>query len=141
MKKISLSLFVFSIFVITFPEIGLSQRALDVGALIPFTGRWGDSGRECAKGMLDAGKWLNQRGGVYGRRLQISLIDDTSQAAETVAAFRKLNEADRVLLLYTSSTIESLPLSVLSLPIWPTLVNILISSRSPQLHLICQKLL
>jgi len=110
MKKISLSLFVFSIFVITFPEIGLSQRALDVGALIPFTGRWGDSGRECAKGMLDAGKWLNQRGGVYGRRLQISLIDDTSQAAETVAAFRKLNEADRVLLLYLYSTETGLAL-------------------------------
>ena len=110
MKKISLSLFVLYLFAITFPEIGLSQPPLDVGALIPFTGRWGDSGRECAKGMLDAGKWVNQRGGVYGRRLQISLMDDPSQAAETVAAFRKLNEADRVLLLYLYSTETGLAL-------------------------------
>jgi branched-chain amino acid transport system substrate-binding protein len=50
--------------------------------------------------MSDCGKWLNQRGGVFGRKLEISFIDDTSEAAETVAAFRKLNEADRILLLY-----------------------------------------
>jgi branched-chain amino acid transport system substrate-binding protein len=54
--------------------------------------------------MVDAGKWLNQRGGIFGRKLEISLIEDTSAAAETVAAFRKLNEADRILLLYMHST-------------------------------------
>jgi branched-chain amino acid transport system substrate-binding protein len=87
-----------------------SQTPIKVGALIPFTGRWGDSGRECAKGMLDAGRWLNQRGGIYGRRLEISLIDDTSQAAEMVAAYRKFNEADRILLLYIYSTETGLAL-------------------------------
>ena len=61
------------------PDSVLSQPPIKVGTLIPFTGRWGDSGRECAKGMLDAGRWLNQRGGIYGRRLEISLIEDTSQ--------------------------------------------------------------
>ena len=79
---------------------GFSQPLLKVGALIPFTGRWGESGRECAKGMLDGVKWINQRGGIYGSKLEIILIEDTSQAAETVAAFRKLNEADRILFLY-----------------------------------------
>ena len=74
MKKISLSLFALLLLILIFPDIGLSQPPIKVGALIPFTGRWGDSGRECAKGMLDAGKWLNQRGGIYGRKLEISLI-------------------------------------------------------------------
>jgi branched-chain amino acid transport system substrate-binding protein len=54
--------------------------------------------------MLDAGRWLNQRGGIYGRKLEISLVDDTSQVAEIVAAYRKFNEADRILLLYIYST-------------------------------------
>jgi branched-chain amino acid transport system substrate-binding protein len=107
MKKTTLLLFLF-LFILTSPVSG--QSPLRVGALIPFTGRWGDSGRECAKGMLDAGKWLNQRGGVFGRKLEISLIDDTSQAAETVAAFRKLNEADRILLFYIYSTETGLAL-------------------------------
>jgi len=110
MKKVSLSLFALLLLILIFPDIGFSQPPIKVGALIPFTGRWGDSGRECAKGMLDAGKWLNQRGGIYGRKLEISLIDDTSQAAETVAAYRKLNEADRILLLYIYSTETGLAL-------------------------------
>jgi branched-chain amino acid transport system substrate-binding protein len=100
MKKISLLLFLF-LFTLTDPVLG--QTPLKVGALIPFSGRWEDSGRECAKGVLDAGRWINQRGGIYGRKLEISLIEDTSQPAEFIAAFRKLNEADRILLLYIYS--------------------------------------
>jgi len=91
------------VLIITFSDKGLCQTPLKVGALIPFTGRWEDSGRECARGFLDAGKWINQRGGIYGRKLEISLIEDTYQPAEFIAAFRKLNEADRILLLYIYS--------------------------------------
>jgi branched-chain amino acid transport system substrate-binding protein len=60
--------------------------------------------------MLDAGKWLNQRGGIFGRKLEILLIDDTSEVAETMAAYRKLNESDQVLLLYLYSTETALTL-------------------------------
>jgi branched-chain amino acid transport system substrate-binding protein len=109
MKKLSIFVCVILIFV-TLPDSGFSQTPIKVGALIPFTGRWGDSGRECAKGMLDAGRWLNQRGGIYGRRLEISLIEDTSQVSEIVAAYRKFNEADRILLLYIYSTETGLAL-------------------------------
>ena len=88
---------------VTLPTSVFSQPPLKVGTLIPFAGRWGDSGRECAKGILDASKWLNQRGGIFGMKLEIFLIEDTSEPAETVAAFRRLNEADQVLLLYIYS--------------------------------------
>ena len=110
MKKIPLFL-LFFLFVIVIPNISSSQPSIKVGALIPYTGRWGDSGRECARGMLDAAKWLNQREGVSGRKLEIILIDDTSQPAEFMAAYRKLNEADRILLLYMYSTETALALT------------------------------
>lgn len=110
MKKISFFLFIVLFLTTLFPNISVCQPTLKVGALVPFTGRWGDSGRECAKGMLDAGKWLNQRGGIYGRKLEIVLFDDTSQVAETMAAYRKLNEADRILLLYIYSLDTTLAL-------------------------------
>jgi ABC-type branched-subunit amino acid transport system substrate-binding protein len=100
MQKATLLLFSF-LLILTSPVSG--QAPIKVGALIPFSGRWEDAGRECAKGVLDAGKWINQRGGIYGRKLEISLIEDTHQPAEFVAAFRKLNEADRILLLYIYS--------------------------------------
>jgi branched-chain amino acid transport system substrate-binding protein len=96
-------LFFALLFSITIPIPCLSQTPIKVGALIPFTGRWEDSGRECARGVLDAGKWINQRGGIYGTKLEISLIEDTYQPAEFIAAFRKLTEADRILLLYIYS--------------------------------------
>jgi len=111
MKKRPIFFFLFAIsLLLSLPDLVLSQSHLKVGALIPFTGRWGDSGRECAKGMLDAGKWINQREGIFGRKLEIVLIDDTSQPAETMAAYRKLNEADRILLLYLYSAETALAL-------------------------------
>ena len=103
MKRFPVFLILILLITITFSDKGLSQVPIKMGALIPFAGRWEDSGRECAKGVLDAGRWINQRGGIYGRRLEISLIEDTSQPAEFIAAFRKLNEADRIPLLYVSS--------------------------------------
>jgi len=109
MKRLSFFLFSFVV-LICFSAPGYGQPSLKVGGLIPFSGRWGDLGRECAKGMLDAGKWLNQRGGIYGRKLEIFLIDDTSQPAEIMAAFRKLNEADHILLLYLYSVETALTL-------------------------------
>ncbi len=90
--------------------IGYAQTPLKVGALIPFTGQWGDSGKECAKGMLDASKWLNQRGGIFGMKLEVFLVEDTSEPAQIVAAFRKLSEADQILLLYFYSTETALAL-------------------------------
>jgi len=111
MKKIYLSFFALLLLLIIFPNISVSQPALKVGALIPYTGRWGDSGRECARGMLDAARWLNQREAVSGRKLDIILIDDTSQPAETMAAYRKLNEADRILSLYIYSTDTALAMT------------------------------
>ena len=110
MKKVSpFLLIVFSIFIL--PNINFSQPALKVGALIPYSGRWGDSGRECARGMADAAKWFNQREGVSGRKLEILLVDDISQPAEFMAAYRKLNEADRIPILYLYSTETALALA------------------------------
>ena len=103
-------LFLSLFFLTILSDPALSQTPLKVGAFIPYTGRWGDSGRECAKGMLDAAKWLNQHEGIFGMKLEIILIDDSSQPAEIMAAYRKLNEADRILLLYVYSIDTALAL-------------------------------
>jgi len=103
-RQFILLLFVFLLFHFMLPDPGMGQPALKVGSLIPFSGRWGDSGRECARGILDAARWLNRRGGIFGRNLEIILIDDTSQTVETMAAYRKLNEADRIVLFHVYST-------------------------------------
>src|SRR4030042_5190023 len=90
--KITTSFLLILLFFTISPNLGLSQDSLKVGALVPFTGRWGDSGRECARGLLDAGKWINQHGGIFGKKLETILIDVSSKPAEFVAGFRNLNE-------------------------------------------------
>jgi branched-chain amino acid transport system substrate-binding protein len=109
MKKSSI-LALAIIFLAILPDLTFSQDSLKVGALVPFTGRWGDSGRECARGLLDAAKWINLRGGIFGKKMDLILVDDPRQPAEFIAAFRKLNEADRVLLLYLHSSETGLAL-------------------------------
>jgi len=103
-RQFILFLLVFLLFQFVLPDSGIGQPTLKVGSLVPFSGRWGDAGRECARGMLDAARWLNRRGGIFGRNLEIILIDDTYQTAETIAAYRKLNEADRIFLFHVYST-------------------------------------
>ncbi len=110
MKKLSSFFLLVPLIILMLPDVSFSLPALKVGALIPHSGRWGDSGRECARGMLDAAKWLNQREGISGRKLEIILIDDSSQPAEFIAAYRKLNEADRILALYIYSAETALAL-------------------------------
>ena len=107
MRKIFLFLFVSFFFILVSSNTSLSQPALKVGTLIPFTGRTGDAGRESVRGMLDAARSLNQRGGVYGRRLELVLVDDTFQPAEIIAAYRKLNEVDNILLLHIYSGVTA----------------------------------
>lgn len=110
MKKHSLVFTFLLLFLVIDSSPIFSQESLKVGALVPFTGRWGDSGRECGRGILDASKWVNQRGGIFGKKLDLILIDDSNQPAEFLAAFRKLNEADRILLLYLYSSETGLAL-------------------------------
>jgi branched-chain amino acid transport system substrate-binding protein len=110
MKTFSSFFLLVLLLILTFPQSSSGLPTLKVGALIPHSGRWGDSGRECARGMLDAAKWFNQRDGASGRKLEIILIDDTSQAAEFLAAYRKLNEADHVPILYVYSIKTALAL-------------------------------
>lgn len=110
MKKLFLSLIAFLLCFAINSTFAFTQESLKVGALVPFTGRWGDSGRECGRGLLDASKWINQHGGIFGKKLDLILIDDSYQPAEFIAAFRKLNEADRILLLYLYSSETALAL-------------------------------
>ena len=139
MKKLFVFLIASVLPLITLVAPCLSQPALKVGTLTPFTGRMGDAGRESVRGMLDAARSLNQRGGVNGRRVEIILVDDTFQPAEIIAAFRKLNEVDNILLLhiYSSVTAQTL-IPHIQLSRIPTLVGSLPSplanpSRHPYL--------
>ncbi len=124
MKRYVICSWLVLLFVICRPFPCSSQPALKMGALVPFTGRWAEAGREYAQGMSDAVTSLNERGGIQGRRLEIVLAQDTFQPGELVAAFRKFNEFDEILLLnvYAAATAQTLIRHIQSSRI-PTLVS------------------
>lgn len=103
MKKAFFIPIFFILFLIIDLNTTFSQTSVKVGGLIPFTGRWGELGRECARGMLDAARWFNLQDKSLRWRLEIILNDDSQEPAETIAAYRKMNESDQILLLYIYS--------------------------------------
>jgi len=102
-KSFWIYLFILALILMIKLNPAFSQVSVKVGGLIPFTGRWGEPGRECARGMLDSAKWFNLQGGSSRWRLEIILNDDSQEPAETIAAYRKMNESDQILILYIYS--------------------------------------
>lgn len=130
-KSFWIYLFILLLFLMINLNHAFSKVSVKVGGLIPLTGRWGDLGRECARGMLDAAKWINLQGSGSKWRLEIVLNDDSQETAEVIAAYRKMNESDHILLLYIYSfeTANSL-LPHIHLHRIPTLI----SSSPPSLN-------
>ena len=137
--------------VLMLPHSSFSLPALKVEALVPIP-----VNGEIPEGNVPEGCWMLPNGSTSGKGLwkkpRISLIDDTSQPAEFLAAYRKLNE--QTVFWFSTSippeqplpwfpisiSTESPPSSVPCLPNFPTHPNTLIFFQSPQPLSIWQKL-
>lgn len=74
---------------------GVTEDTIVVGTFMPLTGpaaAWGEN----AKGLSAYFKYLNDQGGVHGRKIQLIVEDDQYQPSRTVAAVKKLVEQDKV---------------------------------------------
>lgn len=74
---------------------GVTEDTIVVGTFMPLTGpaaAWGEN----AKGLAAYFKYLNDQGGVHGRKIQLIIEDDQYQPSRTVAAVKKLVEQDNV---------------------------------------------
>jgi len=72
---------------------GIGKDSIQVGTLLPLQGPRGELGRAMAQVMLAYFKEVNQRGGVFGRKLELLAIPYGSSAESTLdnlrAAFKK----------------------------------------------------
>lgn len=67
-----------------------------IGALTSLTGNFTPWGVQVCDGMQLAVNEINQRGGVDGRRLELVVADDQSQAEEGTRAIERLSEREGV---------------------------------------------
>jgi branched-chain amino acid transport system substrate-binding protein len=63
-----------------------------------------DWGKQCAMGMIDASRYLNESGGINGKRIELIVYDDKYKLSESQLAYRKFKDEEKVLGIYIQST-------------------------------------
>src|SRR5882672_9190177 len=74
-----------------------AQNVIKLGNLVDLTGPTSDQGKDIAQGRTDAVQWLNERGGIHGRKIELVSVEYGFQPPRAVAAYKKFVEGDKVL--------------------------------------------
>jgi branched-chain amino acid transport system substrate-binding protein len=74
------------------------------GVLIDLSGPTSDWGKNQCKGQLDAMRWVNEHGGINGKKLKLIVIDDSYDTRKGVAGYNRLVDSEKVMGLYIQST-------------------------------------
>lgn len=80
-------------------EVGVTGEAIRVGMIAAMTGPVSTIGVPLYRGLDAYFRWLNEQGGIHGRKIELLIEDDQYLPANTVAAARKLVEQARVFAL------------------------------------------
>jgi branched-chain amino acid transport system substrate-binding protein len=82
----------------------VSADKIKWGVLIDLSGPTSDWGKNQVKGQLDAARWVNENGGINGKKLELIVIDDGYKVPRGVAGYNRLVDSEKVLGLYIQST-------------------------------------
>ena len=74
-------------------------QAIKIGNLVDLTGPTSDQGKDIAQGRNDAVQYINEKGGVNGRKLELISVEYGFQPPRAVAAYKKFVQDDKVLLV------------------------------------------
>jgi branched-chain amino acid transport system substrate-binding protein len=81
---------------------GVTKDSIKLGLILTKTGPVATLGLPDGHGMHDYIKYLNEQGGVHGRKIDFIWEDDEFQAPKSVAALQKLIHRDKVLTVITT---------------------------------------
>jgi len=76
-----------------------AQNVIKLGNLVDLTGPTSDQGKDIAQGRTDAVQYINERGGVNGKKIELVSVEYGFQPPRAVAAYKKFVEEDKVLLV------------------------------------------
>ncbi|MFH0729288.1 MAG: ABC transporter substrate-binding protein [Pseudomonadota bacterium] len=74
------------------------------GAILDLSSMTMDYGQQNAMGMIDAARYLNENGGIHGRKLNLIIHDDKYQAAEGEKAYLRFRDREKVMGLFIQPT-------------------------------------
>ena len=78
-----------------------AQAPIRIGASVSMTGQYAELGQAIHRGQQLCVKQANDRGGVLGRKIQLIVEDDHSQATDAVAIYEKLINQEKVELVFS----------------------------------------
>ena len=81
---------------ITVPGTALAEDVIKIGVTQPLTGPVGASGNYVVQGAKIAETFLNERGGIMGKKVKLFIEDNKSNPKEAVATAEKLIVRDEV---------------------------------------------
>jgi branched-chain amino acid transport system substrate-binding protein len=81
-------------------EVGVSDSEIKVGGIVDLSGPIAFMGKGVRDGALLYFKFINDQGGVYGRKINYIVEDDTYQGPRAVAAAKKLVSKDQVFCIF-----------------------------------------
>lgn len=76
-----------------------SAETIKVGGLFDLTGVTSDVGKPFLEGVKDAVAWINENGGVNGKKIDLLAVDYGYKPPQAVAAYKKFVEQDKVILI------------------------------------------
>ncbi len=82
----------------------LAADVVKWGVLIDLSGPTSDWGKNQAKGQLDATRWINENGGINGKKLELVVVDDAYSEHKGVQGYSRLIDSEKVIGLYIQST-------------------------------------
>jgi branched-chain amino acid transport system substrate-binding protein len=77
-------------------QVALAQAPIRIGASLSLTGVYTELGQTFDRGYRVCVRQTNERGGVLGRRVELIVEDDKSEAATAAAIYEKLIAKDKV---------------------------------------------
>ncbi len=90
---------------------GITLDVVKIGIIADTTGVVADYGRQLLMGVSDYIKYINEKGGIHGRKLNLIHEDDQYKIPLAIAAFEKLVTKDEVLaILHCGGTPQTLAL-------------------------------
>lgn len=83
-------------------EVGVTDDEIVVGSILDLSSHLAFLGNEILTGSNFYLNYINERGGIHGRKIKMVVEDDRTQPPLTLAAAKKLIERDRVFCLFIS---------------------------------------
>ncbi len=81
-------------------ETGVTASTILIGQSAPFSGPNGQAGKQYRDGALAYFQKINRAGGIFGRKIQLTSLDDGYEATNTVANTTRLIDEKGVFALF-----------------------------------------